>query len=95
MGGMKRLIEQEEEQRRVATRIALEAGVLKSCEVHHEIYDPMGGNIENAYRLGNYKITHGEITIFDSRKEMTDTILAVVNDAAMECWDCAKVRRED
>jgi hypothetical protein len=55
MGGMKRLMEQEEEQRRVATRIALEAGVLKSCEVHHEIYDPMGGNFENAYKLGNYK----------------------------------------
>jgi hypothetical protein len=35
------LMEQMEEQRTAATQIAIEAGVLKRCEYHGEVYDPL------------------------------------------------------
>ena len=94
MGGMKRLMEQQEEQRRVATEIAVAAGALKVCDLHFEVYDPMGDK-EGAYRLGNYKFTHGQIPIFHTRQEMTETIKEAIDDAAMECATCAKWREED
>lgn len=87
MGGMKRLMEEQEEQRRVAMRIAVTAGAPKVCDLHYEVYDPMGEK-NGAYKLGNYKFTHGQIPVFHTRQEMTDTIKEVIDDAAMECCMC-------
>ena len=95
MGGAKRLMEQMEEQRMVATQIAIEAGVLKRCEFHGEVYDPLAGDNTPAYKLGNYKLSKGELGgVFSSSREMTDAIKAAVEEAAMECCGCAKERED-
>jgi hypothetical protein len=59
MGGAKRLMERHESLCGIATGIALEAGVLRSCQFHECIFE--GPNdIEGAYKLGNYKFTAGD-----------------------------------
>jgi|SRR5579863_1227217 len=97
MSFAKRLIELREQQWDVATQIALDARALESCEFHGEVYDPLGGDevMEHAYRLGNYRFSAGRLNrIFDDRREMTDTIKAVVQNAAMDCYSCAKWRED-
>jgi len=90
MSGAKRMIELREEQRDVATEIAVDAGVLKRCYLHSEIYDALGENTP-AYKLGNYRLSAGKLgRTFSSSREMTDTVQAVIQDAAMECYTCAK-----
>jgi hypothetical protein len=75
-----------------AEEIAVQAGVLLKCEYHEEVYDPLGGDIESAYKLANYKFSRGEISTFDNRREMTDAIKEVVEKAAMQCYLCEKWR---
>jgi hypothetical protein len=95
MSFTKRLIELQEEQWDVATEIAVDAGVLKRCSLHSEIYDPLGGDNVPAYKLGNYRLSAGKLgRVFSSSREMTDTIKSVIEDAAMECYTCAKWRDE-
>jgi hypothetical protein len=78
-----------------AEEVALQAGVLKKCELHEEVYEPLlRADVQDAYKLGNYKFSRGEVLSFDDRREMTDAIKAVVEDAALECYTCAKWRDE-
>ena len=91
MSFSKRLIEEKEEQRRTAVRIALKAGVLKSCEYHHEVYDPLGGDKQAAYMLGNAMFTKGELPMFPDRRTMTDAIKDAIEDTGMECSACANL----
>ena len=91
----KRLMELREQQSDVAEQIALDAGVLSRCEFHGEVYDPLGDDIESAYRLGNYRFSAGKLHgVFRDRREMTDTIKSVVEQSAMECYTCAKWQDE-
>ena len=94
MGGSKRMLELMEEQWEVAREIAVDAGVLTRCPLHSEIYDPLAGDNTPAYKLGNYRLSAGKLRVgvFSSSREMTDTIKAVVEDAAMECYTCSKWR---
>ena len=95
MGGTKRLIERQEHKRAVATSIAIQAKVLRHCEFHDYVYDPGTWDITPAYRLGNYKFTKGELKeVFDERTEMTAAIKSAVEDAADECYYCAKFEAE-
>ena len=55
-----------------------------------------GGDVVDAYKLGNARYEKDALDrIFLSRTDMTDYIKEVVEDAAMECWSCAKLRDED
>jgi hypothetical protein len=93
MGFAKRLLEEREQQRDVATVIAVDAGVLKRCEFHDIVYDPLAGDNTPAYKLGNYRLSAGELKgVFSSSREMTDAIKSAIDDAGMECYDCAKHR---
>jgi hypothetical protein len=95
MSGIKRLMEKMEEQRMVATQIAVEAGILKRCEFHGEVYDTLAGDNTPAYKLGNYKFSAHKLDgIFSDRREMTDAIDAAVNDTGDECYFCAKFWNE-
>ncbi len=91
MGAAKRLLEEEHRKFGIATGIAIEAKALRLCEIHEIAYDA-GGDIEAAYRLGNYQFTNGQLSeIFDSRREMTDFIKRAIQEhAADECGMCAK-----
>lgn len=96
MGGAKRLMEEQDAKSAAAIDIALEAGVLKQCEFHEGSIYEGGQDIENAYKLGNHRMSRGELEgVFKSRREMTDAIKEVVDEnAAEECYACAKNRDE-
>ncbi|MGA8220554.1 MAG: hypothetical protein WB780_02795 [Candidatus Acidiferrales bacterium] len=95
MGATKRLIEKYEEQERAAIQIAIQAGALKHCDLHSGYISRGDAEIEDAYKLGNYKFTKGELKdSFDDRREMTDAIKKVVQNCAFECNLCAKMREE-
>jgi hypothetical protein len=94
MGVTKRLMEHYENQRDVAIRIAIQAGVLKRCEIHSDCVFGGGSDSQGAYKLGNSKFTAGELEgIFDERTEMTDCIKKAIEEhhAIDECPRCAKM----
>lgn len=91
MGGTKRLMERHDSQRAIAVGNAIQAKVLKYCKFHDYVYDPDTLDITPAYKLANYKFTRGELKeTFDDRTEMAAVIKSVVEDAADECYYCAK-----
>ena len=94
MGLAKRELEEHEAKCQVALGIAIEAGVLESCEYHDDTLLEGSSDIEEAYKLGNSKWSKGELSgIFESRREMTDIIKSVVEERwAGECPSCAKWR---
>ncbi len=96
MGIAKRHMEEMEDKRNLAIRIAVEAGVLDECEYHDGTFTEGSNDIEEAYKLGNSRISSGELDgAFDSRREMTDLIKAVVDElSADECYSCARHRDE-
>lgn len=97
MGGAKRCMEEEEDQRGVALGIAIKAGVLKECEFHAGSVFEGGEPIESAYKLGNAQYSVDEFGgLFGSRREMTDVIKNVVDDnLADQCPSCANVWEKD
>lgn len=96
MGIAKRHMEEMEDKRNLALRIAVDAGVLDECEYHDGTYTEGSNDIEEAYKLGNARITSGELEgAFDSRREMTDLIKEVVTEnCSDECYSCARHRDE-
>jgi hypothetical protein len=97
MSQIKRLMEHRESQREVATQIALDAKLLKECEVHHEVYSAGEWDYTSGYKLGNFKITNGAFPgVFeqDERTEMAAAVKKVIEEAPEECWVCAKQRDE-
>lgn len=98
MSGIKRLMEQQEEQRWEARAIARKAKVLTACEYHGETF-ATGKDIVEAYKLAATTFKNADSssplkTLFQSQKELTDCIKEEVEDAAEECWACAKIRDE-
>jgi hypothetical protein len=97
MSGIKRAMEEIEQQDRVARRIALKSGVLESCKDHGIVFR---GNaaIVDAYKLGNANFSVGDEEVcgaFADRTEMTDAIKRVVeHDCAIECYDCERMHDE-
>lgn len=96
MGGSKRMMEEEDHKRQVATQIALEAGALKTCDVHEDWIYEGDQEIESAYRLGNSKYSAGKLEgVFKNPKEMTDYIKDVVENYPSEiCPSCSKQERD-
>jgi len=93
MSQIKRMMELSEMQGDLATQIAIDAGVLKSCPYHDTVYDPLNGDDTPAYKLGNYRLSAGELGhAFSSSREMTDAIKAAIGGAGMDCNACAKNR---
>jgi hypothetical protein len=92
MGGYKRMMEDAEAKRAAAIEIAIEAGALKRCEYHDDVYEG-SRDFEAAYRLGNTKFSRGEAGAFENRREMTDYIKEVIEDhPAEECPSCEHIR---
>ncbi len=94
MGGAKRMLEEHERKLAIATQIAVEAGALKTCELHDDTYMEGDRDVQEAYKLGNTKFTKGDIAgEFESRTEMTDYIKRAVEELASdECGSCARWR---
>ncbi len=96
MGGAKQMMEEHEGKLGVAMELALEANVLEKCEYHDDCIYAGSEDIESAYKLGNYKLSNGELeAVFKDRREMTDLVKEVVEDhQGDECFACAKNRDE-
>jgi hypothetical protein len=92
MSGAKRLMAAIEKKRGKAVALTLKARVLKRCEYHEGVFEG-DEEIVEAYKLGNARFEKDSLgKIFDSRREMTDYIKEGVEDAAIECQQCADMR---
>ena len=92
MSLVKRHLELMEEQHAVATGIAVRAGVLDRCGRHDYVRDTWD-DPANAYRSGNSMFTRGELgDTFASRRELTDKIKEVIEEAGdHSCPGCEKM----
>jgi len=91
MGQAKRELERLEQQEGIALEIAIKAGVLNRCEFHEDVIFEDSGDTEAAYKLANKMFSSGEVSEhFSTRRELTDTIKKVIENAAEECYSCAK-----
>ena len=98
MGGAKRELERLEACRHAAIEIAVKVDLLVVCENCGDVKDPGSCDYEAAYRFGNWLISRDGAVVepFDGdRREMTDTILAVVRDAVDECRCNYMFRKDD
>jgi hypothetical protein len=90
--------EEIEGKRTIAEEILIKVGVLARCPIHEDIILAGGGDIEDAYKLGNYLFTNGKDEWelqheFRDRREMTDTIKEMFEwhgGGADECGLCMK-----
>lgn len=96
MGFEKHKLECQEDQRRQAARIAMQAGAIHACEIHEGVYID-GGDDESAYRFANHLYTIRDVLAdgFDTRREMTDAIKSVLDDAGSTCSFCQKIIEGD
>ena len=92
MSSAKDQIARLEQQRSAAVAIALEVDLLKRCDIHGEVYDPLSNNFEEAYKYGNHLFSQHDplVAVFESRTEMTDALKNITHDYGDECPDCAK-----
>ena len=72
MSFVKHKMEDEAYLRGIALDILKEAKAAEICKVHGKGYLTDGSRIENAYKLGNYKISRGELLC--ERKELSEAI---------------------
>ena len=94
MSMIKRLMEEREAQESYARGIAIEARVLKRCEVHEDQVWDVGGDHSSAFKLGNWKFTNGKLPegLYSDRKELMDAIQRAIDNSGMECGICGKYR---
>ena len=95
-GTEKHKLELQEEQRRQAALIAIEAGAISACEIHEGVYVDSGDS-ESAYRLANHYFNVRDVLTdgFETRREMTDAIKSVLEDAGSTCAFCQKIFEDD
>lgn len=100
MSMVKRMMEAREDLRQLALGILEETSLLEECESHHGTYfDGGGGDLEDAYKLANSKITRGEIELPSgmSRRDFTDVIKETYEDnsGVDSCQECERIFGKD
>jgi hypothetical protein len=93
MGIMKHKMEDDANLRAIALDILKEAKAAEICKAHWKGYLVDESLIENAYKLGNYKISRG--MLFCERKELSDAIRDVSKAMPTMCPDCENVMYGD
>ena len=92
MGITKRLMERQQELYDLGRDLCIEVGALEECEYHSGTYYDGGGEVEEAYKLGNSRVTKGEIELGDNenRRTITDAIEHAYHDnyGMNECASC-------
>jgi hypothetical protein len=84
------MLEREEERRRVSTDIAIAAKALRVCEFHGIAFagDSFGEaeRLSMACQIANSMWSAGKIEsgLFDSRRDLTDSIKAAIDDHPAE-----------
>ncbi len=94
MGYWKERAVEDQDRNDWARGILCEVGALEECENHDGTYFDGGGDVEEAYRLVNARITSGEIKLAagETRRDLTDLIKAIYeeNSGLDECQECAR-----
>ena len=95
MGAAKRELERQDAMYEIGVNLAVRAKVVRECKYHDGEYVHCGEE-ERAYKLASALYRDGDPSLLDfrSRKELTDTVKAAIDDAAWECARCEKWMRE-
>lgn len=91
------LAEDEDAKRAEAIKIAVDAGVLKRCEidVEDDCASLTGEDVEVAYRKGSARLKAEELdNVFEDQRDMTDMVQKVVGEAPDSCPRCAYRRNQ-
>jgi hypothetical protein len=78
----------EDRRRGIARAVALRAGVLERCPACGQVYDPMNGEDEAAYRLAARLVAAGDTLVAPfggDRRRLADSIAEVIEDHGPEC----------
>ena len=99
MSQVKRLMEAQDGLRSLSLDVLKEVGLLAECESHAgTYYDGEQGDLEDAYKLANSKVTKGDIELPGgmSRRDFTDAIKGTYNDNSgiNYCSSCEKNMRD-
>jgi hypothetical protein len=100
MGVVKEMMLQREDMKGDAESVAIAAGLGKSCEFHSDVFGsefPYEDLLVEAYKIGNARITAGEIGLGSmmTRRDFTDLIKQVVEQAPDECPECKRLFNRD
>jgi hypothetical protein len=91
MGQTKRMLENQDAQRAEAVDIAVAGGALRRCDYHSEIAVNQYVDPTDTYRIANARFTANELTAdYASRRELTDTIQAAIDDSHISCPICER-----
>jgi hypothetical protein len=100
MSMVKRMMEAQEDLRQHALDILVETELLEQCDYHPGTYfDGGGGDLQDAYKLANSKVSRGEIELPGnmSRRDFTDVIKETYQDnsGVDSCQSCEKIFSKD
>jgi hypothetical protein len=97
MGYAKRMQEERERLQDIAATLLKETRFLVPCEFHDTLIAKGDEEcVQNAYKLGNHRVTSGAIELDYglTRRDLTDAIKEVAETAPDECYDCRKMAEE-
>src|SRR5690349_18559795 len=97
MGAAKDRMMEDDDARRVAEAIAVRVGLLKKCEDHHVLIDPLNNNFEEAYAYANSLITKKDpsVEMFDGdRRRLTDLLQHITDGIGTDCPGCEARNRD-
>lgn len=93
MGIMKHKLEEKIALYGLAANILERVGAIKTCEVHGDKYLVDESKLRDAYKLGNFEISKGNLDC--GRKNLTDAIKDVLEMTPEECPSCSNVMYDD
>lgn len=98
MGVAKRYMERQQDLYDLGRDLCIEVGALEECEYHPGTYYDGDGDVEDAYKLANARITKGEIQMAseEDRRTFTDAIKGAYEDnyGVDSCMSCDKNDRD-
>ena len=99
MGITKRLMERDQELYDLGLQLCIAVGAIEECQFHPGTYYDGGGEVEEAYKLANSRVSGGEIELWDSedRRTITDAVKGAYEDnyGVDRCMQCQKVYDSD
>lgn len=100
MGAAKEMMLQREGMTGAAEEVAIAAGLGERCEMHEDVFMsefPDEDLLVEAYKIANARISKGEIELpsMMSRRDFTDLIKEVVEQAPDFCPECQRLFDKD
>jgi hypothetical protein len=86
---------QSDERREAALRVALKTGLLKSCPVHGEVYDPGQHDYQGACMTATYLVNRADPLVapfLGDRAPLTELLKSICRSYGTCCPRCAEAR---